>query len=114
MMKATSVPCLCSGCEGMNALRRRVGGTCIAIDIIAGLVSTTKDTNNEHISLDLVQLIVIKETIAKLSKYDTIVACLQPSLVTKKPEDANMLAFMDKIVMSADSVGCGPSVYKNP
>ena len=88
MRKATSSSCLCSGCEGMNACRRGVTGACAAIDDIAKIVQSTKDTSDESISRDLVRLIEIKEIISQPSKYDTIVACLQPCLSTNKLEDA--------------------------
>ena len=88
MRKVTSSSYLCSGCEGMNALRRGVTEACAAIDAIEELVQSTKDTRDESVSRDLVSLMEIKEIISKPSKYDTIVACLQPCLSTNKLEDA--------------------------
>jgi hypothetical protein len=55
MIKATSASCLCSGGEGVYALRWSMSGACNVIANIAKHVqTTTKETTNKRIPSDLV------------------------------------------------------------
>ena len=73
----------------MNDLRRGVTGACATIYAIAKIVQYNNDTSDESISLDLIILIEIQETISKPSKYEKIVACLQSCLIINNLEDEN-------------------------
>ena len=87
--KAQDSSCLYTNCEGMNSLRRGVTGACATIETItkSGLESANYSSNasifnDPHTSSE------IKAIISVPFKYDTIVACLQPCLTSKKLEDA--------------------------
>ena len=124
MRRTHDSSCLCSDCEGMNALRRGVTGACAAIDEIIKHVETTNSTSAsastdqlaatksltnkqaglsihkisraKSVSEDLTILREIKKIISMPYKYDTIVACLQPCLSTGELEDANYSCLHEK------------------
>ena len=88
MRKARDSGCLCKDCESFHALRRGVTGACASIDKIVERIEAGSKAQKEKAEDDLVLLRSIKDVIATPSKYDTIVACLQPCLTTNKLEDA--------------------------
>ena len=81
MIKALDTGCLCKDCEIFHLLRRGITGACVALDKIVERAGTAE------MSVEITQLIKIKDILSTTSKYDTIVKCLKPCLETDKLED---------------------------
>ena len=87
MHKAMDTGCLCKDCVNFHLLRRGTTGACAAIDKIVGRMNLPSN-NTVEMRVKLDQLIKIKEIIPTPNKYDTIVKCLHPCLVSDKLDDA--------------------------
>ena len=78
MKKAHDTGCCCICCEGFNELRRGTNGAISKIDAILDRVISDRASN---VNADLVSYLAkVKGIIAMPSKYDSIVACLDPCL----------------------------------
>ena len=88
MRKARDSGCLCKDCESFHVLRRGVIGACTSIDTIVDRVGSSSVAKKRRAEKSLSLLKQIKEVIQTPSKYDCIVACLQPCLSSNKLEDA--------------------------
>ena len=82
MRKALDTGCLCKYCESFHLLRRGITGVCDTLDKIVERAGTAE------VSVEITQLIKIKDILSTSSKYDTMVKCLKPCLETDKLEDA--------------------------
>ena len=79
--KALDTGCLCKDCESFHFLQRGITGACAAVDKIIERAGAA------DVSIEITQLIKIKDMLSTPSNYDTMVKYLKPCLETDKLED---------------------------